>query len=62
LPLSQSKAQHALRKFFVDVAIKRWRTFSGNDAIHAATGLTFDEITTKRAEVSDSGAGGSSLS
>ena len=42
---------------FVDVAVKRWRTFSGNDAIHAAAGLTFDEITTKSAEVSDSGAG-----
>ena len=29
---------------FVDVAIKRWQTFSRRDAICAETGLSFDEI------------------
>jgi DNA modification methylase len=29
---------------FVDVAIRRWQAFSRRDAIHAETGLTFDEI------------------
>jgi hypothetical protein len=29
---------------FVDVAVKRWQAFSRKDAIHADTGLTFDEI------------------
>jgi DNA modification methylase len=28
---------------FVDVAIKRWQAFSRRDAIHAETGLTFDQ-------------------
>jgi DNA modification methylase len=36
---------------FVDVAIKRWQAFSRKDAIHVETGLTFDETTSKRAEV-----------
>lgn len=34
---------------FVDVAIKRWQTFTGKDAICAATGLSFEEIASKRA-------------
>jgi ParB-like chromosome segregation protein Spo0J len=34
---------------FVDIAIKRWQSFSGKDAIHAETGLTFDEIASQRA-------------
>jgi DNA modification methylase len=34
---------------FVDVAIKRWQAFSRKDAIHAETGLSFDEITNQRA-------------
>ncbi len=29
---------------FVDVAIKRWQAFSRKDAIHADSGLTFDEV------------------
>jgi DNA modification methylase len=29
---------------FVDVAIRRWQAFTGCDAYHAATGLSFDEI------------------
>ena len=33
---------------FVDVAIRRWQAFSRKDAIHAETGLTFDEVTSER--------------
>jgi DNA modification methylase len=33
---------------FVDVAIKRWQAFSRKDAIHAETGLTFDEVALER--------------
>jgi tRNA/tmRNA/rRNA uracil-C5-methylase (TrmA/RlmC/RlmD family) len=29
---------------FVDVAIRRWQAFTRKDALHAETGLTFDEI------------------
>jgi DNA modification methylase len=29
---------------FVDVAIRRWQAFTRRDAIHAASGLNFDEI------------------
>ncbi len=29
---------------FVDVAIERWQAFSRKDAIHADSGLTFDEV------------------
>ena len=32
---------------YVDVAIKRWQAFSRKDAIHAKTGLTFDELASK---------------
>ena len=35
---------------FVDVTIKRWQAFSRKDAIHVASGLTFDELANKRAE------------
>jgi DNA modification methylase len=31
---------------FVDVSIRRWQAFTGLDAIHAETGLTFDEFAT----------------
>jgi DNA modification methylase len=41
---------------FVDVAIKRWQAFSRKDAVHAETGLSFDEITTERATVPPSDA------
>src|SRR6266480_1035154 len=34
---------------FVDVAIKRWQAFSGKDAICAESGLSFDDIASKRA-------------
>jgi hypothetical protein len=33
---------------FVTVAVKRWQAFSRRDAIHAETGLTFDEIASER--------------
>jgi DNA modification methylase len=33
---------------FVDVAIRRWQAFTRRDAIHAESGLTFDEITVAR--------------
>ena len=29
---------------FVDVAIRRWQAFTKRDAVHAETGLSFDEI------------------
>jgi DNA modification methylase len=29
---------------FVDVAIRRWQAFTRRDAVHAVTGLSFDEI------------------
>jgi len=29
---------------FVDTAIRRWQAFSRKDAVHADSGLTFDEI------------------
>jgi DNA modification methylase len=32
---------------FVDVAIKRWQAFSRKDAIHAGSGLSFDELASK---------------
>jgi DNA modification methylase len=35
---------------FVDVAIKRWQAFSRKDAIHADSGLSFDELASKRTE------------
>jgi DNA modification methylase len=33
---------------FVDVAIRRWQAFTGRDAIHAKSGLTFEDITAAR--------------
>jgi DNA modification methylase len=41
---------------FVDVAIKRWQTFSRKDAICAQTGRSFDEIASTRVVVSTAGA------
>jgi DNA modification methylase len=29
---------------YVDVAVKRWEAFTGNKAIHEATGRTFEEV------------------
>ena len=33
---------------FVDVAIRRWQAYSRKDAVHAETGLTFDEVESQR--------------
>jgi DNA modification methylase len=33
---------------YVDVAIERWRLMTGNSAVHAETGLTFEETTDHR--------------
>ena len=33
---------------FVDVAIRRWQAFTRRDAIHADSGLTFDDIAMDR--------------
>jgi DNA modification methylase len=33
---------------YVDVAVRRWQAFSGKDALHVASGLTFEEIGLKR--------------
>jgi DNA modification methylase len=34
---------------FVDFTIKRWQAFSRKDAIHAGSGLSFDELASQRA-------------
>jgi DNA modification methylase len=40
---------------YVDVAIRRWQSFTGKDAILAKTGQTFDEVTAARhAHISES--------
>jgi DNA modification methylase len=41
---------------FVDVAIKRWQTFSGKDGICAETGRSFDDIASTRVIASAAGA------
>jgi DNA modification methylase len=33
---------------FVDVAVRRWQAFARKDAVHAETGLTFDETASER--------------
>ena len=38
---------------FVDVAVKRWQAFSRKDAIHAETGVSFDETAIARSPVPD---------
>jgi DNA modification methylase len=35
---------------YVDVTIRRWQAFTGRDAVHADSGLTFDEVAEQRAE------------
>lgn len=35
---------------YVDVAARRWQAFTGQDAIHEATGQTFDEVAASRGE------------
>ena len=38
---------------FVDVILNRWKAFSGTDAVHVETGLTFPELATSRAASSE---------
>ena len=38
---------------YVDVAIRRWQSFTRADALHAETGLTFDEVGRDRAEAQE---------
>jgi DNA modification methylase len=38
---------------YVDVAIRRWRTFTGEDARHAVSGKTFTELEAERCEHDD---------
>jgi DNA modification methylase len=33
---------------YIDVAVRRWQAFSGSDALHVASGLTFEEIGLQR--------------
>ena len=33
---------------YVDVAIRRWQSFTGRDAVHVDTGLVFEELSEKR--------------
>ena len=33
---------------YVDVAIRRWQAFTGRDAVHIDTGLTFEEVASDR--------------
>jgi DNA modification methylase len=40
---------------FVDVAIKRWQAFTRKDAIHAHSGLSFDELASKHAQTTAAG-------
>jgi DNA modification methylase len=35
---------------FVDVAVNRWQAFSRKDAVHAETGLSFEETANDRAD------------
>jgi DNA modification methylase len=34
---------------YVDVAVRRWQSLTGKDAIDAETGRTFDELSIERA-------------
>jgi DNA modification methylase len=36
-----------LNPAYVDIAVKRWQDFAGKEAIHEATGKTFNEMSTK---------------
>ena len=40
---------------FIDAAIKRWHAFTRKDAIHADSGLSFDELASKRIEITAAG-------
>lgn len=37
-----------LNPAYVDVAVKRWQEFTGQEAVHAETGETFDDMAAKR--------------
>ena len=41
---------------YVDVAVQRWRAYTGQEAVHAETGLSFEEMAVQRAEVQSSAA------
>ena len=41
---------------YVDVAIRRWQAFTGQDAVLEATGQTFDEVAASRGELVARGA------
>jgi DNA modification methylase len=45
---------------YVDVAIRRWQSFTRADALHAKTGLTFDEVSRDRSKADESSASESS--
>jgi hypothetical protein len=34
---------------YIDTALRRWQDYTGEDAVHAETGLTFAEIKAARA-------------
>src|SRR4029077_8717320 len=34
---------------YVDVAVRRWQTLTGRDAVHGVSGLTFEEVGDQRA-------------
>ena len=34
---------------YVDVAVRRWQTLTGRDAVHGISGLTFEEVGDQRA-------------
>jgi DNA modification methylase len=40
---------------FIDVAIRRWQAFTRKDAVHAHSGLSFDELTSKRPQTTAAG-------
>jgi DNA modification methylase len=40
---------------YVDVAVRRWQAFSGRDALHVASGLTFEEIGLQRCDKKKAG-------
>lgn len=45
-----------LNPSYVDVAIKRWQDFTGQKAVHEATGRTFDEMASDRYDANKDGA------
>ena len=45
---------------YVDVAVRRWKTYTGKTAIHAETGLTFDELCERRTGAGPAGRGSGS--